>query len=173
MIFFSNELGTEIYGSADAGKYIRFVAHVVPIMYLDTTVDNMLKGLGEHLYTMAINITDTLCSLVMVWILIPKMGIYGYIALIIISEIFNSSASIYKLVKVTKMRFKPLKWFLLPTLSIFVSTHLGSTVAHALKIGTLPAILLSTATYFAIIRLTNVLGKEELLWIRGFFKKSA
>ena len=173
MIFFSNELGTEIYGSADAGKYIRFVAHVVPIMYLDTTVDNMLKGLGEHLYTMAINITDTLCSLVMVWILIPKMGIYGYIALIIISEIFNSSASIYKLVKVTKMHFKPLKWFLLPALSIFVSTHLSSTVAHALKIGTLPAILLSTATYFAIIRLTNVLGKEELLWIRGFFKKSA
>ena len=94
MIYFSHELGVGIYGSEEAGKYIRLVAHIIPIMYLDTTVDNMLKGLGEHIYTMAINITDTICSLIMVWILIPKMGIYGYIMLIIISEIFNSSASI-------------------------------------------------------------------------------
>ena len=77
MIYFSGELGEGIYASSEAGRYIRIVAHIVPIMYLDTTVDNMLKGLGEHLYTMAINIADTLCSLVMVWILIPQMGIYG------------------------------------------------------------------------------------------------
>ena len=87
MIFFSDELGQGIYGSAEAGHYIRLVAHIVPIMYLDTTVDTMLKGLGEHIYTMAINITDTLCSLVMVWILIPKMGIYGYITILCIKGI--------------------------------------------------------------------------------------
>lgn len=171
MIYFSNELGITIYASADAGRYIRLVAHIVPIMYLDTTVDNMLKGLGEHLYTMAINITDTLCSLVMVWILIPKMGIYGYIALIIISEIFNSSASIYKLVKITKMRFKVGKWFILPVISIIASTWSVGCIRTFLRIELLPSILISVALYSLLTRLLGAVNKEETIWIMNFFKK--
>lgn len=173
MIYFSNELGTTIYASADAGRYIRLVAHIVPIMYLDTTVDNMLKGLGEHLYTMAINITDTLCSLVMVWILIPKMGIYGYITLIIISEIFNSSASIYKLVKITKMRFKVGKWFILPVIAIVVSTYLSEFAGKWLGVGLVGTIVLCVVLYLGIIRIMGVIDSEEMQWVKGFFIKSA
>ena len=171
MIFFAEEFGQGIYGSAEAGKYIRLVAHIVPIMYLDTTVDNMLKGLGEHIYTMAINITDTVCSLVMVWILIPQMGIYGYITLIIVSEIFNSSASIYKLVKVTKMRFRILKWFILPVLSIILSTQLVGALRSFAPISALPAILLTVVLYFVFLRLTRTIGKEEIIWIKSIFNK--
>ena len=171
MIFFADELGMNIYGSADAGKYIRFVAHIIPIMYLDTTVDNMLKGLGEHLYTMAINITDTLCSLVMVWILIPQMGIYGYIMLIIVSEIFNSSASIFKLVKITKMRFRTLKWFFLPIISIILSTHLIGIVRSFIFLPTPPAILITTIIYLTLLRITKAVNKEEYAWIQKVFTK--
>ena len=170
MIYFANELGVGIYGSTDAGQYIRFVAHIVPIMYLDTTVDNILKGLGEHLYTMTINITDTLCSLVMVWILIPKMGIYGYITLIIVSEIFNSGASILKLVKVAKMRFKLIKWFALPVISIILSTWTLGVLRELITISTLPAILLTTLLYFALLRITRAIGKEEIAWAKAVFK---
>ena len=172
MIFFADELGQGIYSSAEAGKYIRLVAHIVPIMYLDTTVDNMLKGLGEHIYTMAINITDTLCSLIMVWILIPKMGIYGYITLIIVSEIFNSSASIYKLVKVTKMRFRILKWFVLPLISIIFSTQLVGALRSFAPISALPAILLTVVLYFILLRLTRAVGKEEIKWVKKTFSIS-
>ena len=170
MIFFADELGQGIYGSSEAGHYIRLVAHIVPIMYLDTTVDNMLKGLGEHIYTMAINITDTLCSLVMVWILIPKMGIYGYITLIIVSEIFNSSASIYKLVRVTKMRFRVIKWFALPVISILLSTFIVGKVRILMPLSTLAAILTTTLLYFAFLRITCTVGKEEIRWIKRVFK---
>lgn len=170
MIYFSNELGSGIYGSEDAGRYIRFVAHIVPIMYLDTTVDNMLKGLGEHIYTMAINITDTIFSLVMVWILIPKMGIYGYITLIIVSEIFNSSASIIKLTKVTKIRFKAIKWFVLPVLSIVISTCGVGFARTFIDLSTIPAILLTVLIYFALLRITRAINKEEIMWVKNILK---
>ena len=173
MIYFSKDLGREIYGSDEAGIYIRLVAHIVPIMYLDTTVDNMLKGLGEHLYTMAINITDTLCSLVMVWILIPQMGIYGYITLIIVSEIFNASASIYKLVRVTKMRFKIFKWFALPIISIIVSAQLTGALRSALSISTLTSILITSLLYLLLVRLLGALGKEEIAWVKRIFKETS
>ena len=169
MIYFAQELGEGIYGSAEAGQYIRLVAHIIPIMYLDTTVDNMLKGLGEHIYTMAINIIDTLCSLVMVWILIPKMGIYGYIVLIIVSEIFNSSASIYKLVKVTKMRFKLVKWFAKPIISIFISTQILEFARNFISISTLPAIFFTIICYLVLLIIIKSVNKEELSWMMRIF----
>ena len=169
MIYFAQELGEGIYGTAEAGQYIRLVAHIIPIMYLDTTVDNMLKGLGEHIYTMAINIIDTLCSLVMVWILIPKMGIYGYIVLIIVSEIFNSSASIYKLVKVTKMRFKLVKWFAKPIISIFISTQILGFARNFISISTLPAIFFTIICYLVLLIIIKAVNKEELSWMMRIF----
>ncbi len=172
MIFFAEELGVGIYGSTEAGKYIRLVAHIVPIMYLDTTVDNMLKGLGEQLYTMNINILDTLCSLVMVWILIPRFGGYGYIILIMVSEIFNASASIFKLVKVTKMRFSIGRWFLLPSLSILVGSFAAGALRSFASLSTFGAIIIAIIIYFALLRITNAINREEVGWIKGFFKKS-
>ena len=166
MIYFSGELGEKIYGSANAGQYIRVVAHIIPIMYLDTTVDNMLKGLGEHIYTMAINITDTLCSLAMVWILIPKMGIYGYITLIIVSEIFNSSASIWRLTRVTRMQFQPVKWFILPVVSIVLSTALVGFLRATVKLSLFSAILLAVFLYFVLLRATQAVNKDEINWVR-------
>lgn len=170
MIYFSDELGTGIYGSSEAGEYIRLVAHIIPIMYLDTTVDAMLKGLGEHIYTMSINIIDTLCSLLMVFILIPRMGIYGYITLIIISEIFNSGMSVIKLVKITGMRFRAFKWLILPTGAIVLSSFVSGYVGSALGIGLFGSVLLAIAIYFAIVRATGAINKEETRWICGFFK---
>ena len=172
MIFFAEELGVGIYGSTEAGKYIRLVAHIVPIMYLDTTVDNMLKGLGEQLYTMNINILDTLCSLIMVWILIPRFGGYGYIILIMVSEIFNASASIFKLVKVTKMRFSIGRWFLLPALSILVGSFAAGALRSFASLSTFGAIIIAIIIYFALLRMTNAINREEVGWIKGFFKKS-
>lgn len=173
MIYFADELGISIYNSAEAGKYIRLVAHIVPIMYLDTTVDNMLKGLGEHIYTMKINIIDTLFSLVMVWILIPKMGIYGYITLIIVSEIFNSSMSIWKLSKVAKIKFRAGKWFILPVIAIMISTQLAGALCRGMKMGLLPSLASTVALYFALVRIMGALNKEETSWLLSFFKKSA
>lgn len=170
MIFFANELGHEIYSSQEAGKYIRIVAHIIPIMYLDTTVDNMLKGLGEHLYTMAVNITDTLCSVVMVLILIPQMGIYGYIALIIVSEIFNFGASIYKLIKVTGMRFKAFKWFTLPFGSVVFATVIGGCLTSVLHLPTAIAIIFTALIYCLCLRITGGVSREETQWVLSFFK---
>ena len=120
-----------------------------------------------------ISLWFVLQRLVMVWILIPKMGIYGYITLIIVSEIFNSSASIYKLVKVTKMRFRAFKWFVLPVISIVLSTWIVNKIRYFLLLSTIPAILIATLVYFALLRLTKAINKEEVEWVKGIFLKNS
>ncbi len=178
MICFSRELGSVIYGNDDAGRYIRVLALIIPIMYLDTTVDSMLKGLGEQLYTMNINIIDSLCSVIMVQIFIPFMGIYGYILLIMISEIFNFSFSLLKLLKVSKMKVRIIKWVAKPLLAVVGSTALSNLIFRLFPLpeGYLALavhIILCILIYLVLICLFGALDSDDISWIKSFFGKSS
>lgn len=97
ILLFSREFGYVIYGSAEAGRYIAMLAPVVPIMYLDHVADSILKGIGEHIYSMWVNISDAVLSIILVVTLIPVMGIAGYAVVIIVMEVFNFALSAIRL----------------------------------------------------------------------------
>ena len=82
-------LGRWLYRSEDAGQYLRALAPLVIVMYMDSVVDGMLKGLGLHLSSMFINVTDAALTLGSVCFLLPRFGVPAYIAVIYGSECFN------------------------------------------------------------------------------------
>lgn len=118
---FSEELGYVVYGSYGAGRYVAFLAPVIPIMYLDHVTDSMLKGVGEHVFSMWVNIADSLLSVVLVWVLIPVMGIYGYAVVIVVMEVFNFVLSAIRLHKVIPFRIHFAASLLLPLASALLS----------------------------------------------------
>ena len=158
MMCFSLELGERIYPeAADAGKYIFMVAPLIPVMYLDTSVDSMLKGIGEQVYSMYINIADAAMSIVLVWILLPKFGILGYIITVYFTEIFNATLSITRLMSKSKVKINPILWVGRPLLCIVGATKLtrylidtimpiSSVVAH---------ITISTVIYVIFLMITR------------------
>ena len=123
---FAEELGYVIYHSYDAGLYISLLAPVVPIMYLDHVTDAMLKGIGEQVFSMWVNIADALLSVALVWVLIPIFDISGYAIVIIAMEIFNFSLSFLRLRRRVKFRVNPVKSIVLPLLSAIVAVALTS-----------------------------------------------
>ena len=104
MMTFSYELGMSVYGSTAAADYIRIIAPLITIMYLDTAVDTMLKGLNEQVYTMRVNIADAAISTILVFLLVPRFGLNGYIFVMYASEIINIALSIMRLVRITGFR---------------------------------------------------------------------
>ena len=123
---FSEELGYVIYDSYESGHFIGFLAPVIPIMYLDHVTDSVLKGIGEHVYSMWINIADSFLSVILVYALIPVFGIYGYALVIIIMELFNFVLSYLRLKKRVPIRIGLSSSFV--SLSAAV---LGATVSSA------------------------------------------
>lgn len=121
-VCFSGELGTLIYNNSESSEFIRLLAPLIPIMYLDSAVDAMLKGLGEQLYTMRVNIADALMSVILVVTLLPSMGIKGYVAVIFLMELFNTALSVTKLLSITKIKTNILSWVFIPLASIIAST---------------------------------------------------
>lgn len=122
MMCLSSEFGNVFFSDNDAVKYILLVSPLIPVMYLDTSVDSILKGLGHQFYCMVINIVDSMLSVILVWILLPQYGIMGYIITVYFTELINATLSITKLLCVTKVKFKLLNWLIKPILAIIAST---------------------------------------------------
>lgn len=95
---FAGEISNMVYQSSEAGRQLFLTAGLVPAMYLDSAVDGMLKGLGDQVYSMKVNIADSLISLALVVLLVPKMGIDGYIVVLYSAELFNLTLSLARLI---------------------------------------------------------------------------
>ncbi len=128
LYIFSEELGYIIYNSYEAGIYIALIAPIVPIMYLDHVTDSMLKGIGEHVYSMWVNISDSLLSIGLVWFLIPRLGIAGYALVIIVMELYNFLLSLIRLKKRVSFELSVLKALIIPATAALVSAALSKNL---------------------------------------------
>ena len=114
ILAFSEELGYVLYDTYNAGRYVACLAPVIPIMYLDHVTDSMLKGIGEHVFSMWVNILDSLLSVALVWLLIPIFDILGYAIVIILMELFNFTLSFLRLRRRVHFRIDLGRSLLLP-----------------------------------------------------------
>lgn len=130
LFIFSEELGYLVYDSYEAGYYIGVLAPVVPIMYLDHVTDAMLKGVGEQVFSMWVNITDSLLSVALVWLLIPKMGIMGYAVVIVVMEGYNFILSVIRLRGKIKFKLSLFRSVLLPLIFAGASGWLALSLFH-------------------------------------------
>jgi stage V sporulation protein B len=106
MFVFADSLGIAVYKSYDAGHYIRILAPLIPVMYTDMTVDGCLKGLGQQVYCMGINILDSLLGLILVWAFLPRYALPAYIAMIYITETINFALSAQRLWRTVRLEAK-------------------------------------------------------------------
>lgn len=102
MFIFADKLGLIIYHSADAGHYLRLLAPLVPVMYTDTVVDGFLKGLGQQVWSMGINILDAALGVALVWFMLPKYALSAYIGIIYFNECLNFALSAARLRRVLR-----------------------------------------------------------------------
>ena len=153
------------------------IAPLIPVMYLDSTTDAMLKGLGEQFYSMNVNIIDALISVALVWFLLPIYGIEGYIFIIFLMEVLNFGLSASRLMLKTGLRPRIFKWVVKPLVCAISSSLIGKFVFtfSAFSLGGAAGLVLRICTvltvYIILIVLTQALDREDTRWIIGIFKK--
>ena len=101
---FAPMISNLIYKTNEAVQYIRILAPLVPIMYTDTVTDGMLKGLDQQIHSMRYNIIDSALCVVLVWLLLPKYSVKGYIFILYASEIINFYLSLSRLIKICDIK---------------------------------------------------------------------
>ncbi len=169
MLIFSDELSMAIYGNYDSGAFIKLIAPLVPIMYLDMTTDGMLKGLDMQLDIMKINVIDSVLCVVLVALLVPKVAVEGYIITIYAAEIINFVLSFRKLATASVLQFGVVKNIIKPILcaffSVLLSKHILSRLAFSAT-NLMIAIIIAIANYCFLLRLCRGITKEDAHWFR-------
>lgn len=175
---FSAQLGELVYKSREAGAYVGIFAVLVPLMYLDTVVDGMLKGLGEQLASMKYNIIDSALSVLLVYTLIPQMGVRGYVICVFITELVNDVLSLSRLISVTGVKIPVLRAVAAPLLSIVgacAATHLVMKALpfefFHLAVETVCGICIMLLFYINFLFIFRALGREDVEWFRSIFGK--
>ena len=118
-IYYSNFLGEFIYKSDTAGFYIRLIAPLTAIIYLDVLVDSILKGINEQVGVVKINIIDTAVCIVLIYFLLPAYSQMGYIFVIFASEILNGVLSVNMLIRTAEFEMKFVDWIIKPAAAAF------------------------------------------------------
>ena len=163
-ITFSKSFGDVFYSDGDVGKYIRYLACLMPVMYMDTVTDGMLRGLGEQVYSMRINIADSIISLILVWTVLPKWGAEGYIFIMYFSEFFNFSLSVGKLIAISGLNLR------IGDILISLAAAFGSANASIVLIRRIQGLLTEKATLFIGIA-SLMFVYFLLLWLMRAFEK--
>ena len=157
-IFYSNNISLIIYNNLDIALYLKILAPLLLFMYLDSIVDNILKGLNQQLSVMKCNILDLFVSIFCIYILLPIWGVNGYIFIIFLSEILNSGISIFQLRQITQFKFDFKNWIIKPFIGI-VSSYFICTLLVPNIIPTTSCIILQIALflgcYFVFLLVSN------------------
>lgn len=168
---YAYEFGISVYDSWEAGKYIAMIAPLIPIMYMDTTVDFILKGLGEQIYTMGVNILDAFLSLTLVLLLVPRFGLTGYIVSVYIVEVVNSALSLFRLVSVMDLKVC-ICWVTRPFIAVFISCIISKMIFSLsfITVNYVIRLIFTVALSAAIMRLTGAVTKNDIAYFKNLLK---
>ncbi len=103
---FAADISNCVYASGEPAFFIRLLSLLLPVMYADTMVDGMLKGLNEQLASMRYNILDSSLCVALVYFLLPKYAVRGYVFILFFSEIMNFSLSFHRLTTACTVRVR-------------------------------------------------------------------
>ena len=115
---FAKEFGLLLYGSEEVGFYLQVLAPLTPIMYLESVVDGILKGLNQQVSSLKYSVADSTIRIVLIFFLVPIRGMEGFLFIMVLSNIFTSFLNLHRLLTVTGVKLAWGQWILKPILAI-------------------------------------------------------
>lgn len=161
LFLLSENLCVRLYGSTQAGAYLRSYALLAPMLYCDAITDAMTKGLGQQKICVRYNILTNFLDVVFLYFLLPSYGMAGYFASFLVTHLLNFRLSLGRLLKITHISLPAS----LPVLAIC------ATAVSLWVVRFLPTPIWQAAVYpvilFSILYLTGILRGEDLRWLKG------
>ena len=161
MFLTAEPLCIALYGSPEAGKFLKLYSLLVPMLYCDAITDAMTKGLGQQKICVRYNILTSFLDVVFLYFLLPKYGMMGYFASFLITHLLNFGLSLGRLLKITGERIP----FSVPACAATATAGAVWIVSHV-SIIAMQAILYPVVLT-CLLYLLGIVSREDLRWIKG------
>ena len=114
-----------LYQSADAGFYLETLAPAMPLMYLESMVDGAMKGVGEQKAAFRYSVWDSILRIAGVVLLLPRFGMKGFLAVILLSSLYTCTANTWRLLFSSGTPHAFFRWLGAPALAAVLAAAAG------------------------------------------------
>lgn len=158
------KLGFLVYDSEDIGILLKYLAPIVPLMYLDSICDGILKGLDQQSFTFKTAVSDSTIRIILILLILPKTGINGFILIMYFSNLYTCLLNVGRLIKISRAEIKIINDILLPILiafsvSFIINTALGLIKIQNILVYIILLVAISTATYVSLLSYLKIIPK--------------
>ncbi len=141
--FFAAEpLALLIYGDSSVGSAVKALSPLVPLMYIDSVSDALLKALDRQGATFRHALLDSLGRIAAVLALLAPFGMPAFIGIMYASNLFTSLMNLRLLICESGAKISLLKGIILPTAAALVGGLAANGVASAFDFSGLVYIIL-------------------------------
>ena len=164
--FGADAFGQLIYKDAEVGTFLKLLSPLVPLMYIDSISDGLLKGLDQQNITFRNSIVDSAARLILIYLLLPRLGAIGFIGIMYLSNLFTSSLNLYRLIKISKARINILKKVFFPLVFAFSVSFAANSFLVPLRLPNLFFAVIFTAAsllgYTILTLTTGCFGRNDI-----------
>lgn len=166
---FARQLGLIIYDSEEVGFLLQVLAPLMPIMYLESVVDGILKGLNQQVSSLKYSVLDSVVRIVLIFVLVPLKGMEGFLFIMVISNLLTSFLNIHRLLSVTGLKLKWGQWIVKPLLSMGTACAVSMLLTYVPFIRALPMLpyvlvvgITAVLLYCLLLPLTGCVTREDI-----------
>ena len=161
------KLGFLIYKSHDVGFLLKVLSPIVPLMYLDSICDGLLKGLDQQTFTFRTAVSDSAIRIILILMFLPKFGLNGFIAIMYFSNLLTCALNVGRLIKISSAKINILHDFCLPLLASITICSVISTVLNLLKVANILVYIMfltvfSVGIYLWLLYYLEIIPKKPL-----------
>lgn len=129
-LIWGNQAGTLLFGVPEVGVYVTAFAWICPFLYISTTLASILNGLGKTKQTLFLDVSCHLLKILLIVLLIPRMGITGFLLSFLVSEILLALMSATFLNNLYSVPFDVFQFVVKPVFSLAVSAGVALYFNH-------------------------------------------
>lgn len=130
-VFFGPDMGIIIFDNEFAGKFIKSLGFICPFLYLTTTLTSILHGLGKTVITLVINVITLTIRILFLYVLVPVIGINGYMWGILLSMILKTLLMLIIVKKNMNIKLCQSNWIIKPAISVFLGIFCSAIIPIA------------------------------------------
>ena len=166
---FAYPLGDLFYHSAEVGFLLRVLAPLMPVMYVESVVDGILKGLNQQASSLKYSVADSVLRIALILWIVPHRGMEGFLFIMVLSNLFTAGLNLHRLLTVTGLPMKWGQWVVKPALAVGTAGGLSWWVTQwpaVSRLPTLPVTLIgggiAVVLYAALLPLLGCLRRDDL-----------
>ena len=130
---YGEQIGALLGGNAFTGVVLRWMAPIIPCIYLEIIMEGMLRGLGKQNFSSVNYLAEYMVRISVLLICVPLFGFYGIVASYMACNLTGNSVRLFMVLHVTKLKPNWKRIVLMPMIALVISWQLSTLLRYFIR----------------------------------------